>query len=529
MKKLLFKSRLLSLAVLCGMVLAFASCVNEDVAQGGTGSENENDKNLTTFVVGDESTTRTSMDYNTGAFYWEAGDYIYVKDDDGAWRKSSNAPTDKTSYFKFKVPGKFNNKTSYRVYYPGKNGINDKVTIPAEQSQVTPNTTKHFGVSGDCGTATANKVAGKHQFEFRLDHQAAILVFQPYIDNTVLEDGYLTKIEVTSDDDITDTYTLNSTTGELTGRGNGKQITLTTMGSGNYANGFPLNTTTPQMAVNGAYMFIKPGTHTLKVRYWIKDIATNVEGIITKNLCSFEYAKNTYYDMKVNLSVTNYDGDHYYMWDAKKPYWYHYEWTKKLPAGTGQPILNGKNKSPNYPKNNLDYLRWYNEYIPNTYVKNDARQAHFKSLPNANEVAWYCMKGDPHWDADRLWTTMGHLYKGGMWFLKKDKISGYTKELAPDGTTDLRIAWKEFSNLSAKTTIPEASVADNYFYLPALGYYTDGDLSNVGIVGYYWSSSGFACEDEHGNRLSYSLGFKGNVVRVSNSHRYRGFRINEFK
>lgn len=76
----LFKLRLLSLATLCSMALVFASCANEDVAQGGTESEKESDKNFTTFVTGDAPTTRTSMDYDTGAFYWEAGDYNLCKE-----------------------------------------------------------------------------------------------------------------------------------------------------------------------------------------------------------------------------------------------------------------------------------------------------------------------------------------------------------------------------------------------------------------------------------------------------------------
>ena len=43
----------------------------------------------------------------------------------------------------------------------------------------------------------------------------------------------------------------------------------------------------------------------------------------------------------------------------------------------------------------------------------DATTAHFAALPNANEMAWYVLKGDPHSDADELWSTMGYLYKGG--------------------------------------------------------------------------------------------------------------------
>ena len=240
MKKNSFKTCLLSFAAFCGLALAFASCANEDVVQGTTGTDN--DKNLTTFVAGDEAKTRTSMDYNNGDFYWEAGDYIYVKDDNNVWQKSNNAPAGKVASFKFKVPGKFENNTTYKVYYPGKNGNQDQVTIPAAQTQATPNTTDHFGESGDCGTADASKQSNG-SFAFTLDHQAAILVFQPYTNHSILKNCYLTKIEVTSDKDITHTYTLNATTGMLTGIGTGKQIVLTTKGSGAYANGFPLNTT----------------------------------------------------------------------------------------------------------------------------------------------------------------------------------------------------------------------------------------------------------------------------------------------
>ena len=73
-------------------------------------------------------------------------------------------------------------------------------------------------------------------------------------------------------------------------------------------------------------MVIKPGTHTLKVRYWIKDLVTQVEGTITKTLSQETYASNTYYDMTANLDVKDYDGDHYYMWDALEQYWKGHEW-----------------------------------------------------------------------------------------------------------------------------------------------------------------------------------------------------------
>ena len=337
MKQHSFTSRLKSLAVVFGMALAFASCANEDVPQNPTDPNKDNDKNLTTFMTGGE--TRTSLNYNSGDFYWEDGDYIYVKDDDGVLQKSTNAPTSKVAAFKYKVPGKFTANTSYKVYYFGKNSSNNQVVIPSAQSQSTPNNTEHFGVSGDYGTATATGTLGGGSFSFELEHQAAYLVFHPYVSNTVLQNCYLTKIEVSSDNDIASTYTLNAGTGTLqsasTGAATDKEIILSTKGSGAYANGFPLNTASDNVAINGAYMVIKPGTHTLKVRYWLKDVSTGIEGTVTKAFKAFNYDVNNYYDIDGNLNIREYDGDHYYQWDAQEQYWKDYEWTKHLPGNTG--------------------------------------------------------------------------------------------------------------------------------------------------------------------------------------------------
>ena len=493
MKKDLFKTHLLLFAVFCGLALVFASCANEDVAQRTTDTETENDNNLTAFVAGDGPTTRTSMDFNTGNFYWEAGDKIYVKDDDGTWQVSSNAPTTKTASFKFKVPGKFNNSTTYKVYYPGKNGSNDQVTIPASQTQSTPNNTEHFGVSGDCGTATANKVTGKNQFEFALYHQATILVFQPYTSNAVLKDCYLTKVEVTSDDNIAATYTLDPTNG-LTGTGTGKQIVLTTKGSGTYANGFPLNTTSASVTTNGAYMVIKPGTHKLRIRYWVKDVANNIEGTITKVLSSFNYVKNTYYDMTADLNIRSYDGHQYYMWDAPQNYWAGHEWDSSDPW---QPKL-WNQSNPNYPQNNTD-PRWHNEVFCDPSNPQDATTPLFQTLLSANEMSWYTRAGDPCWDADELWATMGHLYKGGVWLKKLSRIAAdqhvtttYMKTKGVNGvdmrTHTIVIMTTPYFTIP-KQTLPNAAEQADYFYLPALGSYNNGAFQECGRNGYYWSST----------------------------------------
>ena len=487
MKQHSFTSQLKSLALVFGIALTFASCANEDVAQNPTNPNEETDNNLTTFVAGDETKTRTSLDYNTSDFYWEAGDYIYVKDDDNVLRKSSNAPTSKVASFKYKVPGKFTGN-NYKVYYLGKNSSGSQVTISTAQTQAKPDDTEHFGTAGDYGTATATKVTGKQQFKFELAHQPAYLVFQPYTSNTILHNCYLTKVEVTSDNDIAEKYTVNPTTGALEASAvtDGKKIVLTTSGSSSNPNGFPLTNSSASVTTNGAYMLIKPGTHILRVRYWVKDVATNVEGTITKLLPATAYASNTYYDMTANLDVKDYDGDHYYMWDAQQKYWAGHEWNS---ANPWQPVLNNNNNS-NYARGNTD-LRYYHEGGGSGRL--DATQS-CAGLPNANEMSWYVMYGDPRWDGEEVWTTMGHLYKGGMWFKKKSVLQAeghYNTEKSADGLTDLRTTGSNYDNNSSSINsgTPSAADAGNYFYLPALGFYVSGMLSNVGYSCDYWASS----------------------------------------
>ena len=528
MKKELFKTSLLSITALFCLMLSLGSCANEEVVQKT--ADSNGGKNLTIFTTGAEPKARTSLDYNTGNFYWEAGDYIYVLDEDNIWQKSGNTPTAKVASFKFYVPGKFLTSKAYKVYYPGKNGNQNQVTIPTAQTQIAPDSLGHLGISGDCGTATASWSATRNGFFFQLDHQATYLVFQPYTSNAILQKCYLTKVEVSSDNDIASTYVLDPTNG-LMGTGTGKQIVLTTKGSGRNVNGFPLNTASASVTTNGAYMVIKPGMHTLKVRYWIKDVVTNIEGTITKILNPFFYAKNTYYDMKADLDVRSYDGDHYYMWDAQKQYWDGHEWNS---ANHDQPTLVSQ-ANPNYPKSNSDN-RYYNEVCPGWGLQYDAQQSLFTTLPNANEMAWYVMNGDPRWDADELWTTMGHLYKGGIWLKKKAYISGIRNDLAPDGVTDLRLTPQTFSKAPLHT-LPDVSSAGNYFYMPALGSYLSGRLYGVGSFGYYWSSSGggwdshfFASYIPWEGGDAFFLFFSDNNVLVDwYGIRHNGFRVQAFE
>ena len=518
-----------SLGIMLSLGLALASCTKDDVSQNPAKPNEEENKNLTTFVAGGENKTRTSMDYDSGDFYWEAGDYIYVKDDDGVLQKSSNAPTQKVASFRYRVPGKFGASASYKVYYLGKNSNGSKVTISTNQTQTAPDNTEHFGTAGDYGTATATGAVGGSIFSFQLEHQAAYLVFQPYTSNEILQNCYLTKVEVTSDNDIAATYTVRQPNGRLlvsTGTGS-KKIVLTTKDptSSFYHNGFPLDNNTADVTNNGAYMVIKPGTHTLRVRYWVKDVDTQVEGTITKTYPSTAYASNTYYDMTADLNVHEYDGDHYYMWDAQEQYWKGHEWWS---SNKNQPVLIG-HRNGNFPKSNAD-PRYHNEAY--TYgVNNPATHTPCKDLPNANELTWYCAYGDPRWDEDEVWTTMGHLYKGGMWFKKKSVLLAkghYNSNTAFDGAD-----WRRLNKSQTwfpSLTPPSAADAGNYFYLPALGsydiFYNYSMLNHVGTIGDYWSSSAYPWDSRYAYKLNF---FRGSIQVFSWSSRNNGYRVGTFE
>ena len=514
--KQLFKTRLFSLAALFSMALAAISCANEDIVQNGT--TRENGKGFATFVADAPTQTRTSIDYATGNFYWEEGDKIYVKDDDGAMQVSNavDAAHAHSASFKFKVPGKFGGSATYKVYYLGKNGGGNQVTIPTAQTQTKPNATDHLGDSGDYGTATATGTLGGSIFSFQLEHQATYLVFQPYTSNAILQNCYLTKVEVTSDNDIAETYTVNTSTGNLDASAGSKQIILTTKdpvtGSTN-EKGFSFTNAASISTADKVYMLIKPGTHTLKVRYWIKDYVTNVEGAITKTLPSYNYAKNTYYDMTASLDAKNYDSN-YCLWDAQQPFWYGHEWNAPNPADRWQPLVSVKPFPHASELINPTDARAASTAFPGQGVRNDAVNL-CKDCPNANEIAWYAEKGDPRFDADQVWTTMGHLYKGGFWLKKKSKMAldnsttvANIESMGPDGTDWCTSSTsKTVTKTYSITTLPSATEAVNYFFVPSIGYGLGlsgfEEFTMNGTLGVFWSLSG--CAESAGNASAYSF------------------------
>ena len=506
-------------------LLFAASCANDDVAQGEKQKNNEIPAEATVFTGTSQpdATTRTAIlnhTKGTGASVnWSSTDKIWVKDDGGNWQQSTTTTIPSAanpSFAKFALSGTYTG-ASHGILYTNKAvvGTQTQVEIKAAQTQSAPNNFDHAGESGDCGIATASKVGS--DYNFSLDHKAAYLCFIPRSSNPYVNRSKLIKVEIMSDDDIAGTYDI-AANGTLTlASGGSKTITVTT------GSGFAIDNSADDMSKNATYAVIAPGTHTFRIRYWLRNTTDNpngtIEGTVSK-IVTLNCTAGSIHDVTANLDPHNYDGDHYYMWDAQEQYWKDYEWTKNLAAGVGQPTLNG-NSSSNYPKSNAD-SRWYHEGSGSYFNATHS----CATSPNMNEMTWYAAKGDPRWDDDELWTTMGHLYKGGMWFKKKAVLQAegnYNSNTAFDGTD-----WHTnptANSWPASQTLPSAADANKYFYLPALGYYISDQLYGIGIGGWYWSSS--ANPLDGGGAYVLAL-FRGNA-NVSSTNRYYGFRVGTFE
>ena len=493
-------------------------------------------------------TTRTSMNRGAiggqGVFFWETRDKIYVKDDHNKLCKSQNEITESAPRTTFLVDGTYTIKGQYDVYYCGTNSGAGakKVVIANNQTQVAFNNTKHFGVAGDCGVAKAvrNTDPGKSGFKFDLQHKASYLCFLPYIPSQQDRTNYrIRRIEITSNNNIAGAYDLRQD--GLFGAGNSKTITLNV---GTDGNGLALaNPSTATTSIkNSLYVVIAPGEHKLSVKYTVFSFKENKELTLTKNYPSHPFAVNLICDIPVSLGSVDLNGGHanaggsdilpdlygghnYYQWDAKENYWSGHEWNAAAPQ---QPTTNNatceNRPHPGEP-------RWYHEGEGSFEASVNPL---FTKLPNANEMGWYVLRGDAHWDNSTQWTAFGTTYTGGVWLKKLSVIAQENgkaladlKNADPNGTNLLTTGNAFYSNSITKLGKPAENVIDKYFFLPALGWYNDGKFEHFVSGGRYWSSSAYPVHsyvDE-----AYLLSFGRYGVGVAVSYRTMGYVAQPFE
>lgn len=553
------KKLFISFAAFAAASVLMSSCSNEE----STATANDQ---LTTFTGGIVTevpmervqigtpgvTTRTSMNRSDingdGAFFWESNDVIYVEDDGDKLYKSQNTITETKARADFLVLGSYTNKIQYDVYYCGENpgAAERKVVIANNQTQSDFNNTKHFGAVGDCGVAKAEKNTdpGKSGFKFDLEHKSSYLCFLPYFTTPEKRNTYKIKsIEITSNNNIAGTYDLSQN--GLSGAGDSKTITLHVGSDGLLLADKTVATTSIK---NSLYVVIAPGDHDLSVRYTVIDTNdNNKELILDKKYKSHTFGANMICNIPVNIDLTAENGGHrntsststleegfvsyyysgrnYYMWDAAENYWSGHEWNSATPW---QPTVKQATHD-GYPKSKAaDGARWYHEDDgPFEASVNPL----FNKLPNACEMVWYVSMGDAHWDNTTRWSAFGKTYTGGVWLKKLSVIAEENgKQLAdlkkadPDGRT-LRDD-NLYSSVWCKQGKPASSEISKYFFLPALGHYSDGYLQGFGSDGYYWSSS--ASYNMH-YAPSYNLCFNGVSVSLLRFNRECGFVAQPFE
>ena len=487
-----------------GMLLT-AACTNEDVSSQESKQPTIEAKEYVNFTGYQPPLkavkTRTTATHVKGTdikVLWSVGDKIWVKATDGNFYESEAAtfpnPADH-SQANFKLPAGHDYGFNPEVRFTN-TGNPNRVEIQRNQSQTTIGRFDHLGIAGDCGTAIAE--GGGGDYHFTLKHKAAYICIYPRIENDALHHNV--RLERLS---LTDMYSKHPA-GILDFSDGSTQDKTPIANSYSTIELDTHHAPIPSASRNDTcfYVAIIPNqSHTLNFVFGIKDPDTNVSISIQKPWWTVSLKEGEVYDYTAWLDK---DIDHYkpvyYMWDALKSYW--------DAPGVVQPTLrdqvgSGAATSPSD-------IRWFNQApAPNVATRSASE------MPNANLMYWYVAKGEPRYDGFKPWSAFGHLYTGGTWLLRKAVIAAkygyasdpdYLNRRSPDGhdrRTELSISNYVLYNDAAVIDGAPTTNKDDYFFLPALGYYAGNQMVFIGQTGVYWTSN------ENGRGYHLSIGTVG--------------------
>lgn len=468
------------------LLMGLTACSNDNLSDADP-NNSAKDKDLTgktSFSITSEAKTRTSGVYDSGVkFYWTTKDNIWVNSGTTTsptlTASSSNNITSTTASAKFYFDGTYT-AASYPVRYTGNaSSSGNTVTIATSQNQDEANNATQLGTVGDCGVGTATRQTDG-SYKFNLSHEASYITFMPYYSKEELAaSAVVTQINVTvaNGESLAGTFNFSdSGLGTAISSSSSNSVTLTLNGTSSET-GFPIPTTATA-SKNAAIMVVAPGTYsTFKVTYSLYDSVTGTKSTISYTYSGINCTAGKNQVIKTDLGMATYTSrkDKYYMWDAKNNYWDGLE--------SSQPLLN--NDSTYYAISSGD-PRWYNTAF--TYKVQTKATNSCKDEPTLEGLTWYIGAGSPQLDNKTLWVFAKHLYVGGIWLKKQNKISHFSSTENYPGTNtwdsgkDIKFTVSNFGK-------PEASVRSDYFYLPALGQYKDGKLIDLGVKGYYWAST----------------------------------------
>ena len=518
------------------LLMGLTACSNDNVSDADY-SNSAKDKDLTgktSFSITSEAKTRTSGVYNSGVdFYWTPKDNIWVKSGSTTsptlTASSSNNITSTTTSAKFYFDGTYT-AASYPVRYTGNASTSgNTVTIATSQNQDEANNATQLGTVGDCGVGTATRQTDG-SYKFTLSHKASYITFMPYYSKEALDASAVVtqiKVEAANGEELAGTFNF-SDSGLGAANSSSNSVTLTLNGTSS-TTGFPIPTTATA-SKNAAIMVVAPGTYsTFKVTYTLYDSVTGTKSTISYTYSDINCTAGKNQVIKTDLGMATYTSrkTNYYMWDAKSNYWSGYE--------SSQPLLNDA-VNTNDAKSSMD-TRWYNTAFTNMVQTKAINSC--KDEPTFEALTWYIGAGSPQLDNKTLWVFANHLYVGGIWLKKKSKISDFSSEENYSGTN----TWSSGKDIKFTVTVsgkPESSVRSDYFYLPALGQYKKGKLTDLGKKGYYWASTPNPVNNgpesaDYGkvisaNCLRFGIDTQLNNVYVRNYYeRYVGMQVQAFE
>ena len=519
------------------LLMGLTACSNDNVSDADY-SNSAKDKDLTgktSFSITSEAKTRTSGVYNSGVdFYWTPNDNIWVNSGSTTsptlTASSSNNITSTTTSAKFYFDGTYT-AASYPVRYTGNASTSgNTVTIATSQNQDEANNATQLGTVGDCGVGTATRQTDG-SYKFTLSHKASYITFMPYYSKEELDASAVVtqiKVEAANDEKLAGTFNFSDNGLGAANSSSSNSVTLTLNGTSS-TTGFPIPTTATA-SKNAAIMVVAPGTYsTFKVTYTLYDSVTGTKSTISYTYSDINCTAGKNQVIKTDLGMATYTSrkTNYYMWDAKSNYWSGYE--------SSQPLLNDA-VNTNDAKSSMD-TRWYNTAFTNMVQTKAINSC--KDEPTFEALTWYIGAGSPQLDNKTLWVFANHLYVGGIWLKKKSKISDFSSEENYSGTN----TWSSGKDIKFTVTVsgkPESSVRSDYFYLPALGQYKKGKLTDLGKKGYYWASTPNPVNNgpesaDYGkvisaNCLRFGIDTQLNNVYVRNYYeRYVGMQVQAFE
>ena len=515
------------------LLLGLTACSNDNVsdADSGNGAENKDLTGKTSFSITSEAKTRTSGVYDSGVnFYWTTNDNIWVKSGSTLTASSSNNITSTTAASaKFYFDGTYT-AASYPVRYTGNASTSgNTVTIATSQNQDEANNATQLGTVGDCGVGTATRQTDG-SYKFTLSHEASYITFMPYYSKEELDaSAVVTQINVTvaNGESLAGTFNF-SDSGLGTANSSSNSVTLTLNGTSSET-GFPIPTTATA-SKNAAIMVVAPGTYsTFKVTYTLYDSVTGTKSTISYTYSNINCTAGKNQKISTDLGMATYTSrkNKYYMWDAVSNYWDGH--------ANSQPLLNNA-VNTNYATSSGD-SRWYNTTFTDKVQTKAINSC--KDAPTFEALTWYIGGGSPQLDNKTLWVFANHLYVGGIWLKKQSEISHFSSTESYTGTATW-VSGKDIKFTVSNFGKPASSVRSSYFYLPALGQYKDGKLTDLGVKGYYWASTPNPVNDGDrsqpygkvisANCLRFATDATSNNVYVRSYYeRYVGMQVQKFE